>query len=68
MDKLKDHLDRKHPEIEVERWYYGWRQTGGRSDEVTHYRDVTKRAEHEVDMLSKGFKPMFEGSILFVRK
>lgn len=59
-DKLKDHLDRKHPEIEVERWYLpAGIKTGG-------YRDVAKRGEHEALMHSKGLMPSFQNSIIYV--
>ncbi|KAI4261967.1 MAG: hypothetical protein L6R42_002845 [Xanthoria sp. 1 TBL-2021] len=59
-DKLKDHMDRKHPEIEVEHWNYWYRLigTGG-------YRDVEKREEHEALMLSKGYRPYHTGSVEF---
>ncbi|KAL8646230.1 MAG: hypothetical protein Q9210_006256 [Variospora velana] len=47
-DKLKAHLDSKHPEIEVERWFLRVRGLGG-------FRDVAKREEHEAMMRSKGY-------------
>ncbi|KAL8847645.1 MAG: hypothetical protein Q9221_007333 [Calogaya cf. arnoldii] len=49
-DKFKDHMERKHPEIEYERWYYTPSPGGG-------YRDVEKREQHEALMRSKGFQP-----------
>ncbi|KAL8857791.1 MAG: hypothetical protein Q9178_005691 [Gyalolechia marmorata] len=60
-DKLKDHLDRKHPEIEVERWYLlpGIKMGG--------YRDVAKRGEHEALMRSKGFELYSEEHPLYFR-
>ncbi|KAI4275038.1 MAG: hypothetical protein L6R38_005977 [Xanthoria sp. 2 TBL-2021] len=63
VDKFKDHMDRKHPEIEFERWVYYkpnvWvYKLGG-------YRDVEKREQHEALMLSKGYKPRLPGSVAF---
>ena len=49
IDKLKDHMERKHPEIETERWFCRWKVGG--------CRDVEKRAQHETLMRSKGYKP-----------
>ncbi|KAL8837356.1 MAG: hypothetical protein Q9176_005774 [Flavoplaca citrina] len=60
MDKLKDHMARKHPEIEIERWYNYWTNERG-------YRDVEKRAQHEVLMRSKGFKAFTPGYTRFWR-
>ncbi len=60
LDKLKDHLDRKHSETEVEQWWYlpdfrcGYRTSDLK---VGGYRDVAKRVEHEALMYSKGFEP-----------
>ena len=59
LDKLMDHLDRKHPEIEVERWSCFWGPEKG-------CRDIGKRGEHEALMRSKGFKPNHETSRWFV--
>ena len=58
LDKSKEHMQRKHPEIEIERWHYGglW---GG-------YRDVEKREEHEALMLSKGYRPHHDNTRWFV--
>lgn len=69
LDKLKDHLNRKHPEVEVERWYkvdnhLERRRRTGLMERwlLSHlipggYREVSKRGEHEVQMRSKGFGP-----------
>ncbi|KAL9023045.1 MAG: hypothetical protein Q9196_007415, partial [Gyalolechia fulgens] len=72
IDKLKDHLDCKHPEVEVERWYklsaYGQdlhdqesfssRNLSSRPFSVLQgFRDVTRREEHEALMRSRGFAP-----------
>ncbi|KAL9631502.1 MAG: hypothetical protein Q9204_004202 [Flavoplaca sp. TL-2023a] len=60
MDKLKDHMERKHPEIEIECWYHGWMPRSG------GYRDVEKRAQHETLMRSKGYKPNSEDRTWFI--
>ncbi|KAI4214572.1 MAG: hypothetical protein LQ351_002989 [Letrouitia transgressa] len=65
VDKLKDHIAAKHPEMEVERWYYGFgSQCGG-------LRDVTRVAEHEDVMFRKGYKPNYRAihsSTLYLRE
>ncbi|KAL8910956.1 MAG: hypothetical protein Q9172_007760 [Xanthocarpia lactea] len=65
-DKLKDHLDRKHSEIEVERYFT---LDGGYFAHLTKrgYRDVAKRGEHEAVMRSKGFEPYTENPHIFHR-
>ncbi|KAL8767850.1 MAG: hypothetical protein Q9209_005742 [Squamulea sp. 1 TL-2023] len=63
MDKLKDHLDRKHPDIDYERWFYGWF-----TSVVGGYRDVTKRGEHEALMRSKGYKPYHWAGEVYFKK
>ena len=60
IDKLKDHMERKHPEIEIERWYYAWTNRGG------GYRDVEKSAQHKIWMRSKRYKPSDWDSIYFL--
>lgn len=65
LDKLKDHMDCKHPETEIERWYYArdsYRQGGG-------YRVLAKRGEHEEYMRSLGYLlyKNREGEALFYR-
>ncbi|KAL8669560.1 MAG: hypothetical protein Q9168_005857 [Polycauliona sp. 1 TL-2023] len=52
LDKFKDHMQRKHPEIKYERCTF----IDGTNCEKG-YRDVEKREEHEALMLSKGYKP-----------
>ncbi|KAL8682363.1 MAG: hypothetical protein Q9186_001553 [Xanthomendoza sp. 1 TL-2023] len=72
LDKLKDHMDRKHPEIEIEPWCLWF---GNESDLSSNhlrlysckgFRDVSKRDEQEALMRSKGYRPLYEGSNLFV--
>ncbi|KAI4179836.1 MAG: hypothetical protein L6R41_007609 [Letrouitia leprolyta] len=58
LDKLKDHLDCKHPEVEVEQWSTAlWVRP-----KLRGYRDVTRLEEHEAMMRSKGFEPRWPGS------
>lgn len=52
IDKFKDHMKRKHPEIDFECWYC-WEPNGPRG-----YRDIEKRAQHEILMKSKGYIPI----------
>ncbi|KAL8799562.1 MAG: hypothetical protein Q9182_005801 [Xanthomendoza sp. 2 TL-2023] len=67
LDKLKDHLDRKHPELEVERWYFEYQADRLADGGHGGYRDVTKRDEHVALMRSEGYKPCVEGSSVFER-
>lgn len=63
-DKFKDHMDRKHPEIELERcWHY----IIGYASKIFGYRDVEKPEQHEAWMRSKGYKPFSPGSRYFYR-
>ena len=61
VDKFKDHMDRKHPEIELERYGY----YGPSHSYTLRYRDVEKREQHEALMRSKGYKPSSPGSTHF---
>ncbi|KAL8991824.1 MAG: hypothetical protein Q9169_007619 [Polycauliona sp. 2 TL-2023] len=65
LDKLKDHMERKHPEIEIERWTATDAWYLEMRVEMRGYRDVEKREEHEAAMLSKGYKPDCPGSKWF---
>ncbi|KAL9600821.1 MAG: hypothetical protein Q9219_002959 [cf. Caloplaca sp. 3 TL-2023] len=62
-DKLKDHLDRKHPELEVEPWFilkdnrYPWRLILPSNYRFQGYRDIKERGEYEAHMLKKEFVP-----------
>ena len=62
VDKFKDHMGRKHPEIEFERCYYFYHWP---NIELPRYRDVEKREQHEAMMRSKGYKPRSPGSTFF---
>ncbi|KAL8735766.1 MAG: hypothetical protein Q9166_000629 [cf. Caloplaca sp. 2 TL-2023] len=68
LDKFKDHLDRKHPDIEVERW--SLRVWGSEYDQIERsgYRDVTKSKEHVALMRSKGFAPVSSYITQFVKQ
>ncbi len=63
VDKFKNHMDRKHPEIEFER-YFRWDHSFYM---IVGYRDVEKREQHEALMRSKGYKPLPPGSRNFYR-
>lgn len=54
LDKLKDHLDAKHPEKEVEKYWV--RKPLSYLYQAAGYRDVSQRAEHEEAMRRKGYK------------
>ena len=62
-DKLKDHMARMHPEIELEPYGY----YGPSIYCTVRYRDVEKREQHEALMRSKGYKPRSPGSRRFDR-
>ena len=61
VDKFKDHMDRKHPEIGFESYRY----YGASHYSTLRYRDVEKREQHEALMRSKGYKPYSPGSRYF---
>ena len=62
-DKFKDHMARKHPEIEFERCGYYSRSISS----TLRYRDVEKREQHEALMRSKGYMTYPPGSRNFYR-
>lgn len=79
LDKLKDHMDCKHPEVEVERWCVLKAGFGYSSEIIPSMyrhpsywapqglRNITRREEHEAVMRSKGFEPFSPGSLEFRR-
>ena len=63
LDKLRDHIDARHPEVEYEnfwRWPY---------NSVAYWfggiREKNCIAEHEAEMLRIGYKPKHPGSVYF---
>lgn len=63
IDKLKEHLDSKHPEAEFERWYL-YTTTG-----ASGYIDVAKREEHDALMRSREYilNPDYPTKIVYER-
>lgn len=65
LDKLKDHLNAKHPEIEVEKYMV---RSHWHSRTTVGYRDISQRVEHEEMMHRKGFESSWQGIHVFYNK